>query len=57
MKVIGPQRDELGEGTIRVKDTNEIRVERVEKKLAQYKQIWSNHVSRMEDIRHPITSP
>jgi len=26
---------------------------RVERKLAQYKQKWLNHVSRMEDIRYP----
>jgi len=30
------------------------RAEPVEKIVAQYKQKWLNHVSRMEDIRHPI---
>jgi hypothetical protein len=31
----------------------EIKVDPVEKELAQYKQKWLNHISRMEDIRHP----
>jgi hypothetical protein len=31
----------------------ELKVDPVEKKLAQYKQKWLNHVSRTEDIRYP----
>jgi hypothetical protein len=31
----------------------EIRVDSVENKLAQYKQKWFDHVSRWEDIRYP----
>jgi len=31
----------------------ELKVDSVEKKLAQYKQKWLNHDSRIEDSRHP----
>jgi hypothetical protein len=31
-------------------DTLELKLDSVEKKLAQYKQKWLHHVSRMEDI-------
>jgi hypothetical protein len=33
--------------------SRKIKVESIEKKRAQYKQNRLNHVSRMEDIRHP----
>jgi len=39
---------------IRSEETfKELRTEPVKKKLAQYKQKWFNHVSKMENIRHP----
>jgi hypothetical protein len=31
----------------------ELKVDPIEKKLAQYKQKWLNHVRRMKDIRYP----
>jgi len=31
----------------------EIKVDLLERKLAQYEQKWVNNVSRMEDISHP----
>jgi len=33
-------------------DISELKVNSVEKKLAQYKQKWLYHISRMEDIRY-----
>jgi hypothetical protein len=32
---------------------DKLKVDPVERKLAQYKQKWLYHVSRMEDIRYP----
>jgi hypothetical protein len=37
----------------RNEDISEHKVDPIEKKLVQYRQKWSNHVSRMEDIRYP----
>jgi hypothetical protein len=34
----------------------ELKVGTVQKKIAQYKRKWLNHVSRMEEIRHPNNS-
>lgn len=31
----------------------EFKVDPIKKKFAQYKKIWSNHVSRIEDIKYP----
>jgi hypothetical protein len=40
-------------GYERNEDVLELTADQVRKKLAQYKQKWFNHVSRMEDIRYP----
>jgi hypothetical protein len=34
-------------------DLEELKVDSLENKLAQYKQSWLNHVSKMEDVMYP----
>jgi hypothetical protein len=37
----------------RKEDILGIKVDQVQNKFEKYKQKWSNHINRMEDIRHP----
>jgi hypothetical protein len=36
-----------------VQTSEVLKEDTVEKKLAQYKQNWLNHISKMEDVRYP----